>query len=554
MALYNDFVGYIDRSYQQAKASILANIRVYIKEMTDHTENNIFIRNSGVWAGILEQIGYYIDNKAREVFIPTLRKFVSIVKIAKLFDYRIKGNSAASVTVRFYFDSSLPAALLIPSGTIIATKEGINFITLADCTIPIAGTEISVQAKNWTPITASLLGVSTGLADQIYDLVKNVVDGSIVLKVDIDSYLAVDTLAYSISTSKHYVQTVTELGKMSVIFGDNVNGVIPTIGKNITADYFTSDGSAGNVGVGSITEIVSTVPMPGIPSGFVLKVTNVGAASGGVDQESLAVLKKRIPRSIRTLNRAVTKQDYQDIAESFNGVEKAAVFFECGKTVDVYIAPTGGGSASPTLITDVTNYFEDKRMITTKVRLLAAGQVQLFIQADITALPNYNNTTVKATVLANLLDFLSVTNQEISGQVFEGDVYQQMENSEGVKVSQLVTLYALPFALPSPTTTLALNWTRTLKPASVSTKKWKVKMSNSTVYQLFRENIFLGLFNVGTTYDFVEIQLNIATAAYTAGMEWNFNTYQYFGTLQLDEFSIPYADSSSIILNVTGGI
>lgn len=552
MALVNDFIGYIDRSYQQAKTSILSNIRVYIPEMTDNTENNIFIRIAGVWSGILEQLGYYIDNKAREVYIPTLRKFVSIAKIAKLFDYRIRGNSAASTTVTFYFDSSLPSNVLVPSGTKIGTKEGINFITLADVTILAGQVSADVQAKNWSPVSNLLLGVSTGFADQIYDLETNVVDGSIVLRVDTDTYLAVDTLAYSIGTSLNFVETVTEQQKMSVIFGDGINGKIPPISKNIYVDYFTSDGNAGNVGIGSITEVISTVS--GIPTGFILKVVNNVNANGGVDQEGLEILRKRIPLSIRTLDRAVTEQDYEDIAELFNGVEKATVDFECGKTVDIYIAPVGGGPASPTLLSDVTNYFEDKRMITTKVRLLSAGQIQIYIEADVTVLPNYTNSATGALVLANLLEYLSPENQEISGQVFEGDVYQTMEDSFGVKVTQLKKLYALPFALPTPTTLLALNWTRTLKPASVSLKSWRIKMSNTTVFQLFRENVFLGLFNVGTTYDFDELQFIVASDSYTAGMEWGFNTYNFFGSIVLDEFSIPYADSSTITLNVSGGI
>lgn len=552
MALQNGFIGYIDRSYQQAKASIVANIRVYIPEMTDNTENNIFIRMASVWTGILELIGYYIDNKAREVFIPTLRKFVSIAKIAKLFDYRIKGNNAASVTIVFYFDSSLTVSLLIPAGTIIGTKEGINFITLADVTIPSGQTQISAQAKNWSPVMNILLGVSTGMAGQIYDLEKNVVDKSIVLRVDIDTYLTVDTLAYSIATSLVFVETVTENQKMSVIFGDDLTGKIPPIGKNIAVDYYTSDGSLGNVGIGSITEVVSNVS--GIPSGFVLKVRNEIAASGGVDQEDIERLRKRIPLSIRTLERAVTKQDYKDIAELYTGVEKATVDWECGKTVDIYVAPIGGGPASPTLLNDVEAYFEDKRMITTKVRPLSAGQIQIYIEASITALPNYANAATKSVVLANLLDFLSVGNQEISGKVFEGDIYEQMETSLGVKVSQLDKFYALPFALPTPTTLLALNWTRSLKPASLTTKKWRIKMSNTTIYQLFRENIFLGLYTVGTTYDFDEIQLLVNTDSYTAGMEWGFNTYKFFGSIELDEFSIPYATSDTIVLTVTGGI
>lgn len=551
MPLVNEFIGYLDRSYEQFKASILAKTPAKFPEMTDHTENNIWIRTIGVWGGILEHINYYLGNKAREVYIPTLRKFVSIVKLAKTFDYRIKGTSAASVSLTFFFDNASPSDILIPAGTQVKTKEGISFLTLADTTILTGQTQATVDAKNWTRFQNQVLGNSTGLADQIYDLVENVVDGTVVVRVGVTTYQAVDTLAYSLGSSTHFVHMVTEAKKMSVLFGDNVSGKIPPIGQEIQADYYTSNGEAGNVGAGSITEVVSSIT---VPSGFTLKVTNPLAAAGGVNQEGLTVLKKRIPRSIRTLMRAITHKDYKDIAELFNGVAKAAVDWDCGKTVDLYIAPEGGGLASETLRNDVLVWFDDKRMITTTVRVLAAGLAQVYIRANVTALSNYNNLTVRDTVKNRILEFLDEDNQEISGRVDLGDIYEIIETSEGVQVSEIIELYVLPFALPFGDTTTALSWTRTLKEASTETKSWKIVMSNPTVYQLYRDNAFLGLFNVGTTYDFDEIQINITANGYIAGDQWTFNTYKFFGSIQLEEFSIPYADSSSVVVNVTGGI
>ncbi len=78
MALDNPWVGYITRSYQQIKDSLLSRMVTNNPEITDHSESNILVIIIGMFAGIAEMLGYYIDNMAREAFIATARKFTSM--------------------------------------------------------------------------------------------------------------------------------------------------------------------------------------------------------------------------------------------------------------------------------------------------------------------------------------------------------------------------------------------------------------------------------------------------------------------------------------------
>jgi uncharacterized phage protein gp47/JayE len=70
-----------------------------------------------------------------------------------------------------------------------------------------------------------------------------------------------------------------------------------------------------------------------------LTVTNPDYASGGADFESMEDIRNRAPRSLRSLDRAVTYQDYIDIALQVVGVGAAEVSYCCGKYVSVYIVP-----------------------------------------------------------------------------------------------------------------------------------------------------------------------------------------------------------------------
>jgi hypothetical protein len=106
--------------------------------------------------------------------------------------------------------------------------------------------------------------------------------------------------------SRHYVlDHVT--GEIS--FGDGQNGMVPPLGPaNIRlASYQTGGGARGNRPSGSIVQLKTTVP-------YIDKVMNAVEASGGADAESIAELTARAPLEIRHRHRAVTSEDYEDLA------------------------------------------------------------------------------------------------------------------------------------------------------------------------------------------------------------------------------------------------
>jgi len=108
-----------------------------------------------------------------------------------------------------------------------------------------------------------------------------------------------------------------------VRFGDGRQGMIPPLSrKNIrAARYRTGGGKAGNQPKGAIIELKSSVP-------YIDRVTNLEAASGGVEQEELARVKERGPKRLRHRERAVTPEDFEDLArEASPKVARAKAIF-----------------------------------------------------------------------------------------------------------------------------------------------------------------------------------------------------------------------------------
>jgi hypothetical protein len=94
-----------------------------------------------------------------------------------------------------------------------------------------------------------------------------------------------------------------------VRFGDGISGMIPpTASGNIRmTSYRTGGGTRGNKPAGAITDLRTAVP-------YVESVTNHIAASGGAEAETYDALLERMPRMIRHGGRAVTYEDYEDLA------------------------------------------------------------------------------------------------------------------------------------------------------------------------------------------------------------------------------------------------
>ena len=92
-------------------------------------------------------------------------------------------------------------------------------------------------------------------------------------------------------------------------FSDGINGLIPPVGiGNVRlARYQTGGGARGNRPVSTIIQLKTTIP-------YVDKVTNSEAPTGGADAENLESLRERAPKTVRHRNRAVTFEDFEDLA------------------------------------------------------------------------------------------------------------------------------------------------------------------------------------------------------------------------------------------------
>lgn len=553
MALQNGWVGYLERSYTQIKQSLISRLVTKTPEITDHTESNLLILVISMFAGLTEQLNYYVDNMARESFITTARRYSSAIKLVKLIDYRIKASIPAAVDLTINFTNSgtpfpLPSNFTIAPGTLFKTTNGIIFMSTSSVTILAGATSGLIPCRQQEIVSSDNLGTTIGVASEQVPLPVNYADSSLTITVGGDvSWELKDTLGRSGPTDKHYIVEIGLSKTPYIKFGDGVNGLQVPGSQVILADYLVTEGSGGNALSSTITNIITALTVPGGPTTTIL---NNFDAVGGLDVESLASIAKRAPLSIRTLDRAVTKKDYEDISVLAPGVSKATVFFECGKTIDIYISPEGGGIAQIALLNTTKNYVDQRKMVTTFVNVRPAGESIIKITLEATARFRMNGVLTLQDIENALLDLYSIENSDVNKKIRKSDIIATVDNLAKVDFLKLTGLSLLPYPRPSNHTT-QLIWSPEVLIGSTARNVWRINYDGVN-FNVFKSGQYIGSTLVGVPFTDIDniIQFTISAGPYIGGQDWDFITYPINEDIELDDFSLPITNNGNLFITV----
>lgn len=544
---------YAARSYESIKAWFFEYAKIYLPEMTDFNSSNPFIALIEFNAGTNEMVHRYTNFYSNETYITTVRKFQSAYYIANNFNYRIKGTYPATVLLTFSVPTATPSLITIPKGTIVETPAGLRYETVDIGNIAIGQTSTQIWAKQQIAVE-SIVFFANGQANYTIPLESKIVDKEITAKIAGETWLFQETLAYSSATDLHFTAGLNQDQVMQITFGDGTNGKIPENGVPIQIYYYVSEGLLGNVSELAINKIVST----GLPTN--LAVSNLDAASGGANQETLTDLRKTVPLFNRTKERAVTEQDFVDVVQLHPAVAKASVLFECGSPVELFIAPKSGGVSSDLLLQEVAD-FMDLRKVAVELIVRSIGIFRLEWSIEVKAKPDAVRTDLELAIKNNIVNFFSVTNQEASGSLYFSQFYATLQNTTGVDTAVVNPPIMRPYARPVGTSPV-LNWTATVQTTSTAKRYYRITFTTATAYQLRISTdkttyTLLGTYNTNTAYSDTFVAFTI-TGSYTIGNIYEFVSYEYLQRfnqiLELDEPSMLLSQESDIDLTITGGL
>ncbi len=251
------------------------------------------------------------------------------------------------------------------------------------------------------------------------------------------------TLLDSDALAANFVVEVDERGDATLRFGDGTYGLRPASTTAFDARYRIGNGSAGNVGAEAIGHIVGT-------SGAIGTVRNPLAATGGVDAEDAATVRREAPQAFRTQERAVTADDYAAIAERDPSIQRAVAqvrWTGSWHTVFITADPVAGANATQ-IDAALPGELEPYRMAGVDLDVSEPHYVSLEIALHVCMQNDYFRSDVAQRLYASLgnrrlagggVGLFYADNYTFGQSVYLSQIYQAARAVPGVAAVQVTT-------------------------------------------------------------------------------------------------------------------
>lgn len=380
---------------------------------------------SRTWLELLSYVAdlifYYLDVQATQSTLETATIRSVILNLAAQFGYQVPTATSATGTATF----TLSSAQTIPQGFRLASSTGVSFFTTSSS--PLPG---STLLSPILPVIQGDLRLESFFAKGVQNeevilsftgLVKdedNVSSFLVSPKVTVNAtpYTLVDSFLSSLPTDTHYRVITDQEGRSVLRFGDGIFGNKLSPNDTISVTYRTGGGTVGNIPANTLTTLVD-------PSTFITSVNNPTAFSGGADEPSSDQLRQIIPASLRTLERAVTLQDYADILlANFSNVSKTSSEINTDRTaadINIYVVPSGSSitpiSSNPTLLANLNSFLDKRKAVTTTFEIKDAFGIQVRIALEIFAQSGVSRAEIENSVKAVLQAFFDLESGDIDG-------------------------------------------------------------------------------------------------------------------------------------------
>lgn len=352
---------YTNVDYKGFKQMMIETLQEKIPEYTDTSETDAGIVILEALAKIMDILSYYQNAQANECYLVTAELRSSLLKWCKMLGYSPRSSIPAKYHQYFVIRQG-SGEVTIPKGTVLRTKEktsdsAVFFTTLEDLSIVAddsaknseyfvgMGKEedgeeefmvFSVDVAHGTLVDNEVIGVADGVTvnqkftldsspvslpdydDDGYALMPFFPDGTasfeypegydesrkFLLTVDGVYWNMKRSFIDSTALSRDYTVEVNQDSTVTIIFGDGVNGKIPS--GEIAVSYRRGGGTGGNVGAKTITQLVS--PIQGVVSTYNPDLPYCS----GEDKETINEIKKNAPNSYRTKWGCFQEEDYAD--------------------------------------------------------------------------------------------------------------------------------------------------------------------------------------------------------------------------------------------------
>ncbi len=456
-------IDYTNKDFASLREAMLELARYRLPEWTDRSASDMGMLLVDLFAYLGDISFYYLDRTASECFLDTASERRSVVDLLRLVGYELAGPVAAGADLTLLFTppgGGEDPLVTIPEGATFESTDqgqGAQSFQYTGPELPIDLSSHQVEtlpdgrlAYGGLPVRHSrlvsdeILGSSTGEIGESFPLGQApLIPGSLRLEVDegagwvawqerenlLYHELPSGRIGISGPDSRDYSVRREADGIYRILVGDGTHGRRLPVGgvNNVRASYRVGGGEVGNVPAGAISTANTAIQR-------LDAVVNPAPAAGGTGEEDLERARRFGPLAFRSGQRAVTLGDYVALAFQAGGVAKVRAVSRGWNQVDLHIAPEGA-TCRPVpddLRSRLLEFFEDRRMVSTLVRIRDAACVPVDLSLRVVVAHHYTADEVRQRVAAAVEGLLAFERVDFGHTVFVSKVYEAVEAVDGV--------------------------------------------------------------------------------------------------------------------------
>jgi hypothetical protein len=402
---------------------------------------------------------------------------------------------AGTVVTTYVGGGTVGKSFVIPQGTQVSGNVVIDelvdeviFTTLEEVTVPPNGSiqawaehgeNVALRAENIatnsSDISGELLGTSNGLPNQLFVLSENeVVEDTIEVYVQsgdvYELWEKVTQLTDFGPFDAVYSTQLDENNFVYILFGDGVSGFIPNATSAIKVVYRVGGGVIGNIGSDVISNIDKIPGLTQVDTALIASHVTVSnpaddfnptsVGTGGAEPEDNRSIRVNASRSLRSSNRAVSLQDYSDLALSVANVGKANAVSEIWTSVTLYVAPVRNVNDLDvypgktidnlnltdeweTIQTNTQNFFEGKTLLGSTLTVAPPVYVPVVVKVVFTKNDQFTAQQTEDEIKQTIINLFSYPYLEFGQVITPSQVSTIVNNLRSVKTATVTALYKL---------------------------------------------------------------------------------------------------------------
>lgn len=345
-----DFASLVDLVF---KENGLAD--TYFSEWTDRSKSDFGRFLVELFAVFSDKDFFYINHFSREAHATTAELYKNLLHKAISNGINPPSNRGAEAEFSLTFENG--AAYTYERGDIQIGIDGVDGYVFSN------KYEFTLAANSSTPEPTTPVQFIHGIIKRVSGEFNgrsiiinnpNIVDESINLVIDGDTYAEVESFADGDLNTKHFKVFYNEEGRGEIVFAQNTWGYTPAIGAVYEIEFLEGGGYEGNISAGTLNKVIEC------PDRQILNFTQ-NETTGGSNLLSKEDLRAQTINRQNHNDRTVNKLDVENIVRELDFVHNVHVDV-VSNYIFIFVVPVSG-VLSPAQETAIENYLRDGRLL-----------------------------------------------------------------------------------------------------------------------------------------------------------------------------------------------